>query len=206
MEIEGPSLVGEDQTHPDYTIPKTETLATNYNNLEPPPPKYRAKIMVELDDVERPTLCDTGCDRTCISERFVRQHPKLYNSAIRPFQGNTISIDGSRVETMGIININFKIKGRRLRMSCRIVRNLVFDFILGWDFFAKYGCSIHPKQGYLTFENDRIDLLSRTLEVTSSHFSLADDAVIPPLSKMITQASFYLNPMDNIATSDTVLV
>ena len=140
---------------------------------------YRAKILVEIDNEEQPTLCDTGCERTCISERFLRSHPKLYNNVVRPFKGNTISIDGNKVDTIGIINITFRVRGRHLRMSCRIVRNLVYPFILGWDFFVKYKCSIHPSEGHLTLENINIPLIARSLEITSSHFSLAEDAVHP---------------------------
>ena len=161
---------------------------------------------MDIDGEVQPTLCDTGCERTCISERFLRSHPNLYKNVVRPFEGNTISIDGSKVDTIGIINIPFRIQGRHLRMSVRIVRNLVYPFILGWDFFVKYKCSIHPSEGHLTLENTKIPLIPRSLEVTSSHFSLAEDAVIPPLSKMITQASFFINPADNITPTDTVEV
>ena len=167
---------------------------------------YKAKIFVDIDNEVQPTLCDTGCEKTCISERFLRRHPKLYDNPVRPFEGSTISIDGSRVETIGIMNIPFRINGRHLRMPVRIVRNLVYNFILGWDFFSKYKCAIHPSEGYLAVENDRVDLVPNSLDITSSHFSLAEDAVIPPLSKMITQASFFLNPADNITPSDTVEV
>ena len=111
-----------------------------------PKPMYKAKIIVQIDNEDRPTLCDTGCEKTCISERFLRQHPNLYKNVVRPFKGNTISIDGSKVETIGIINISFRIKGRYMRMNCRIVRNLVYNFVLGWDFFCKYDCAIHPAQ------------------------------------------------------------
>ena len=162
--------------------------------------------MVNLDGEDRPTLCDTGCERTCVSERFLRRHPKLYNSVVHPFAGNTISIDGSKVETIGIINISFRINGRHLRMNCRIVRNLVYDFILGWDFFSKYKCSIHPSEGHLKLQNDVVNLIPNSIDVTSSHFSLVEDMVIPPLCKMITQAAYFLNPADKITPSDTVEV
>ena len=163
---------------------------------------YKAKVLVSIDGEERATLCDTGCERTCVSERFLRRHPKLYDSVVQPFVGNTISIDGSKVETTGILNIPFRINGRHLRMSCRIVRNLVYDFILGWDFFSKYKCSIHPSEGHLKLQNDIVNLIPNSIDVTSSHFSLVEDAVIPPLSKMITQAAYFLNPADKITPSD----
>ena len=152
------------------------------------------------------TLCDTGCQRSCISENLLRRHPIFYKNKITPHKGKTISIDGSKVETLGTINIQFRINGRFMRVNCRIVRNLIYDFVLGWEFFSKHNCAIHPSKGYFTFKNDRIPLLPHSAEVSSTHFTLAEDTVIPALSKMITQAQFYLNPNEEAATSDIVEV
>ena len=149
---------------------------------------------------------DTGCQRTCLGENFLRRHPNLYNNPIAPHKGRTVSIDGSKVETIGVMNVRFRINGSFYRINARIVRNLVYDFVLGWDFFTKYKCSIHPAEGHLQLENKKVPLIPNSLAVSSSHFSLAEDTVIPPLSKMITQAAFYINPADNITTSDTVEV
>ena len=77
---------------------------------------------------------------------------------------------------------------------------------MGLFFFSKYKCAIHPSEGDLAVENDRVDLIPNSLGITSSHFSLAEDTGIPPSSKMITQASFFLNPADNITPLDTVKV
>ena len=196
------------QTNSQPTNPIPEPLAAT-NPMDTTPeaqPKYRAQILTQIAGTTIPTLCDTGCQRSCISENFLRSHPALYQCKFKPYTGRTVSIDGSRVETIGIINAEFRIKGRRLRMNLRIVRNLVFDFVLGWDFFTKYNCVIHPGKGYFTFENEKVDLIPNTLQLSSTHFSLAEDAVIPPLSKMHTEATFYINPADNITTTDTVEV
>ena len=171
-----------------------------------PEPKFKAKIYAEVDNESRPTLCDTGCQRSCISENFLRRHPKLYKNQILPHRGKTVSIDGSKVETVGVMNIAFRIKGRYLRMNCRVVRNLVYDFVLGWDFFSKYKCSIHPSEGYLTIQNEKVNLISNSTEVSGTHFSLAEDTVIPAHSKVITRGAFYINPDDGVTTSDTVEV
>ena len=176
------------------------------NNSAELAPKYRAQIFTAIDGETCPTLCDTGCQRSCISENLVRRHPNLYNNKFKPHHGRTISIDGSKVETLGSMNIEFRIKGRHMRMSCRIVRNLVYDFVLGWDFFSKYKCEIRPGDGHFTFENEKINFIKNTLDVSSTHFSLSEDAVIPPLSKMHTEATFYINPADNIPTTNTIQV
>ena len=169
-------------------------------------PLYKAKIHVEVDGEVCEALCDTGCQRSCISEKFILKHPNLFNNQVKPFKGKTVSIDGSRVNTIGIINIAFRINGRFMRANCRIVRNLVFNFVLGWDFFSKYNCSIHPKEGYVSFENERINFIRNSLEASTTHFALDEDVVVPPFSKMISPATYYLNPEDRVATTDTVQV
>ena len=183
---------------------------SNTQSNEKPPcdpdPLYKAKILVEVDKEECEALCDTGCQRTCISEKFILKHPNLFKNEVLPFLGKTVSIDGSKVQTLGIINIAFRIKGRHMRANCRIVRNLVYDFVLGWDFFSRHKCSINPGEGYVAFENERVDFIRSSLEVSSTHCALAQDTVIPAFSKVVTPATYYINPEDKIPTSDTVEV
>ena len=151
---EGPSLVGEEEAH---AFKEVTTSQSEENKIETEPvAKWKAAISTDIDCETVPTLSDTGCTRTVISEKFVRRHPNLYKNHIKPHKGKTVSIDGSKVETLGIINVPFRINGRFLRMNARIVKNLVYDFVLGWDFFCKYKCSIHPSEGYLQYENERI--------------------------------------------------
>ena len=169
-------------------------------------PLYKAKIQVEVDKEICEALCDTGCQRSCISEKFILKHPTLFKNQVKPFKGKTVSIDGSRVNTLGIINIAFRINGRYMRANCRIVRNLVFDFVLGWDFFSKYKCSIHPKEGFVAFENEKVHFIRNSLEVSSTHFALAEDVVIPAFSKVITPATYYLDPAEKLSVTNTVQV
>ena len=169
-------------------------------------PKFKALILADIDGEVCPTLCDTGCQKSCISENLLRRHSTFFKNKIQPHKGKTISIDGSKVETIGTINIQFRIKGRFMRTNCRIIKNLIHDFVLGWDFFSKHNCTIHPKEGHLSLENDHIPLIPNSTKVSQTHFSVAEDTVIPPLSKMLTQASFYFDPDSGATTSDTVEV
>lgn len=197
----GQSLAGDEEAH-------AATDQSTSNNVTPidPQPKWKAAIEVEIDKETCRTLNDTGCNKSAINHLFLRQHPNLYKNKIQPHKGRTISIDGSKVETIGIINIPFRIQGRHMRMNCRIVKNLVYDLVLGWDFFTKYNCSIHPKDGYVMIENEKIPLIPNSVEMSSSHFALAEDIVVPAMSKVITKASFYINPNDNITTTNLVEV
>ena len=197
-----------DPVYPQTKTASSDTFAggDSVESTPEPLPKYRAQILTQFCGKTKPTLCDTGCQRSCISEKFVRRHPSLFNSKFKPHTGKTVSIDGSKVETLGILNVEFRIKGRHLRMNFRVIRNLVYDVVLGWDFFSKYKCAIHPAEGYFTYENEKIDFIPSSLDLSSTHFSLGEDAVIPPLSKMHTEATFYINPADKITTTDTVEV
>ena len=212
MSSEGSSQVGKLTTgeEEDQTLAGEEQVQTPSDDqdttTQDPDPQYKAKILVEVDGEQGPALCDTGCQRTCISEKFLLRHPKLYKNQVKPHLGKTVSIDGSRVTTIGVINIGFRINGRYMRMNCRIIRNLVYDFVLGWDFFSKYKCSLNPGEGCLSFENDKVNFLPNSIEVSGTHFSLTEDVVVPGHSKVITRASFLLNPADQVTTSDTVIV
>ena len=142
--------------------------------------------------------------RSCIGENFLRRHPSLYSNNIEPHHGKTIGIDGKKVETIGKMDVQFRINGRHMRIPCRIVKNLVYDFVLGWDFFSKYKCVINPDGGYFSYENEKVEFIKSSLGISSTHFSLAEDTIVPPLSKMITQATVYINPADDITTTDYV--
>ena len=72
-------------------------------------PKFKALILADIDGEVCPTLCDTGCQKSCISENLLRRHPTFFKNKIQPHKGKTISIDGSKVETIGTINIQFRI-------------------------------------------------------------------------------------------------
>ena len=192
----------------DPAVQAASNTTEDHPNTAPPDPEpmYKAKIPVEVDKEICEALCDTGCQRSCISEQFILKHPNLFRNEVKPFTGKTVSIDGSKVQTIGVINIGFRIKGRFMRANCRIVRNLVYDFVLGWDFFSRYKCSINPSEGHITFENEQIDFFRNSLEVSSTSFALAEDVVIPPFSKMIPPATFHINPEEKVTTSNLVEV
>ena len=193
-------MVGDEEAH------AQQDESSQSSSKIDPTPKWKAAITLNVDKEDLVTLADTGCMHTAVSANLLRRHSALYENKIEPHLGRTISIDGTKVETIGKMRIHFRIGGRHLSMTCRIVKNLVYDFILGWDFFHKYKCSIHPSEGYLQLENERIPLIPNSVAVSSSHFALSEDTVVPPLSKMITNANFYINPEDNINTTDTVEV
>jgi len=91
-------------------------------------------------------------------------------------------------------------------MNCRIVQNLVFDFVLGWDFFHKYDAKLHARDGLLTFQNQQIKLIENTTYVSRTHFAYSEDVVVPPFSKVHTPATFLIDPQVGVRITDTVIV
>jgi hypothetical protein len=90
-----------------------------------------------------------------MSEEFFREHPHLQKSNFRPVTTHGKAVNGTRVFTVGIVKLNFRIDGVHMSMNARIVRGLTHPLILGWDFFAKYQAFLHPSKGTLQFLNDK---------------------------------------------------
>lgn len=129
------------------------------------------------------TLGDTGCSQSCISEAFLRRHIKLYKRYFRPLTGTARSIDGSKVVTIGIINISFRLGTQYRTINCRVVRNLIHDFVLGWDFFDRYDAQLHAKKGYLACEGEKINLIPNSSSLGGAQYAVHEEIVIPPFSK-----------------------
>ena len=91
-------------------------------------------------------------------------------------------------------------------MNFRVVRNLVYDFVLGWDFLYKYKAKLNPHDGCLEFNaHDNVPLVPNTTEISRAHFCLDEDTTIPPLSKMHVMATIKLDPGEPHRTTDTVI-
>ena len=64
---------------------------------------------------------DTGCSRSVMSEEFFLSSPHL---ATRPYESVTkkgTAINGTKVLTVGIVNVAFRINGRFYNHNFRIV-------------------------------------------------------------------------------------
>ena len=142
------------------------------------------------------TLGDTGCSQSCISEAFLRRHIKLYKRYFRPFVGSARSIDGSKVVTVGIINICFRLGLQYRTINCRVVRNLIHDFVLGWDFFNRYDAQLHAKEGYLACEGEKINLIPNSSSLGGAQYAVHEEIVIPPFSKAHFAAALKVGAAD----------
>jgi len=174
---------------------------------QPPPdsdPKWKAVFHTKIDGSKVDTLGDTGCTKSCINEAFLRKHSNLYKRYFRPLTGSARSIDGSKVMTVGIVNMKFRLGSSYVRINCRVVRNLIHDFILGWDFFSKYDAQLYAKDGYLLCRGEKVPLIPSSSQLSGAHYATLEEVVIPPASKMHFQASLLVDTEELSNATDLV--
>ena len=106
--------------------------------------------------------------------------------------------------TVGIINISFRLGKQYRRIECRVIRNLIHDFVLGWDFFSKYGAQLHAQEGYLSCEGEKISLIENSRSLGGAQYAALEDVVIPPMSKAHFQATLLVDSSELEKATDTV--
>jgi hypothetical protein len=132
--------------------------------------------------------------RSCMSEEFFREHPHLQNCKFRPVNTHGKAVNGTKVFTVVIVKLNFRIAGVHMSMNARIVRGLTHSLILGWDVFAKYQAFLHPSKGTLQFLKDKsVPLIEDTHGIYRCYYRVREDLVIPENSKMNTDVELMLD-------------
>ena len=103
-------------------------------------PKYKAEFCIDLklDSANKRresirVVGDTGCSKSAVSEEFFLASPHLQTRPYRPLTTRGTAINGSKVLTLGIVNVAFRINGRFYNQNMRVVRGLVQNIFLGWD-------------------------------------------------------------------------
>ena len=142
------------------------------------------------------TLGDTGCSQSCLSEAFLRKNVKLYKRHFRPLTSSARSIDGSKVVTVGLINLNFRLGRQYRNITCRVVRNLIHDFVLGWDFFYKYDAHLFAREGYLQCQDEKISLIENSGCLGGAQYAALEEVIIPPRSKAHFPAVVLVDPSE----------
>ena len=168
-------------------------------------PSYKALVRVEVVGEKTSALTDSGCSRTCCSEDFIRNHPTLKDHEFKPYNGKTISIDGSPVNTIGVVNLTFKIGNQEYRSNCRVIRNLVYDFVLGWDFLFHTRAKLNAYEGLLEFPHEKVPLVPNTIRMTSAHFCMPEGITLPAKSKAVIRAAIKVDPIEAGRMTNTVI-
>ena len=113
------------------------------NTPNPPPsdfkPQWKAEFYISMrvgpqgKYAKILALGDTGSNRCTISEDFYRNNPTLRERPYRQLTTRGTAINGSKVLTVGIVNVPFRINNNYMAINCRVVRGLIQPVILGWD-------------------------------------------------------------------------
>ena len=131
------------------------------------------------------TLGDTGSTRCTISEDFYRNSPALRGRPYRPLTTRGKAINGTKVLTVGIVSVPFRINKVHMTINCRVVRGLIQPIILGWDFFSKFNAKLNATDGLLEFRDwAPIPLVKDTPILSGCFYRVHEDTVIPANSVM----------------------
>ena len=186
--------------------PKTKTQPGNRVFTKPveKKPRWRAEFLVDHDSVEQVVLGDTGCNKTCMSEQLYRQHPYLKNS-FKLYVSYGRAINGSQVLTMGVVNLKFKINGRKMRMPCNVIKGLVQPLILGWDFFSKYDATLNTAKGTFEHAVGSVPLLENSPCISGCFYRVQEELIVPPNSKLHTEVELMLDKEHSRMATNTVV-
>ena len=79
------------------------------------------------------------------------------------------------------MNVAFRINGRFYHQNMRVVRGLVQNVFLGFDWFSRTGALIDTDNGIVKFPRtgDSVPLVPSTLDVTGCFYRVPDDYVVP---------------------------
>ena len=163
-----PRFKGKTEESPE-TSPSPPPTPTPSSGPPPDPkPKFKAEFFIHLkvDNVGKKraplrVVGDTGCSRSAMSEEFFLSCPHLKTRPYRPLTSRGTAINGTKVLTLGLVNVAFRINGRFYSNNFRVIRGLVQDVFLGWDWFCSSGAMINPDNGTLDFprQGDSIPLV-----------------------------------------------
>ena len=116
------------------------------------------------------------------------------------------AINGSKVLALGIVNVAFRINGRFYAQNFRVVRGLVSDIFLGWDWMVRSGAVLDPDNGVLSFprHGDSIPLIMNSLEASGCYYRMAEDFAIPANSKAHCKVEIMLDDHKGLQVSNIV--
>ena len=181
-------------------------------------PRFKAGFFIQLrvEKVGRRrkslrVVGDSGCSKSAISEKFFLASPHLQSRPYHPMKTRGTAINGTKVLTLGLVNLAFRINGRFYNQNFRVIRGLVHDIFMGWDWFSSSGAVLNPDKGTLDFPRfgDSTPLISESLEVSGCYYRVPEDFVVPPNSKAHLKVEAMLSdfegPISNMVECDPFL-
>ena len=160
---------------------------------------------ITLNRRQRPVLGDSGCDRTCMSYQYFKENP-CFKKSFRPFETSGKAINGSKVLSVGEVDLKFRMQGVHMQISCKVIKGLMDPIVLGWDWMYKYKAMLDPANGKLHFMGGRIaPLIENTHFVTGCFYRVYEDLTVPPNCKMHTEVELILDKEFSDRATTTVI-
>ena len=146
-----------------------------------------------LNRRKKPVLVDSGCDRTCMSYQYFKENP-YFKKSYREIETSGKAINGSKVLSMGEVDLKFRLEGVHMQISCKVIKGLMDPIVLGWDWMYKYKAMLDPANGKLYFMGGKTSsLVENTHFVSGCFYRVYEDLVVPPNSKMHTEVELILD-------------
>ena len=130
-----------------------------------------------------PVLGDSGCSYSCISEYYFKDNPLLKKHFV-PTESCGVAINGSDVESIGEVRINFTLKDTPMSINCRITKGLMDPIILGWDWMYKFAVTMDAANGLVKFGDGKSAPLIEYDLRQGSYYRVFEDTTLPPFSKV----------------------
>ena len=121
----------------------------------------RNLVVIVVGGIGRRCLVDTGAACSILGSRLfhsishlgiIKRHDK------NPQNFGLFSADTSPVKVIAIVDLQIEIQGVKFELTCRVVKNLAFDLVLGLDF-------LREAQATIDIQSDTLELRKYNLTV-----------------------------------------
>ena len=156
-------------------------------------PKWRAMFYIFLNRQRRPVLGDTGCTTSCMSYAYFVNNP-YFKRFFTPRQSCGVAINGTDVESVGMVQLKFRLGDVPMSINCNVTRGLMDPVILGFDWFCKYGINLDAGKGEIRFGKDkRVSLIPSDVSLSGAFYRISEDLTLPPNSKIHANVQLALS-------------
>ena len=140
-----------------------------------------------------------------MSYQYFKENPHL-KKLFRPFETCGKAINGSKVLSVGEVDLKFRVEGVHMQMSCKVIKGLMDPIVLGWDWMYKYKAMLDPANGIMHFMGGKTTpLIENSHFVTGCFYRVFEDLTVPPNSKMHTEVELILDKEHANRATNTVI-
>ena len=158
-----------------------------------------------LDRRRRPVLADSGATFSCISYEYFVNNPYL-KKYFTPRKTHGTAINGSDVESIGDVKLQFNINGTPMMATCRVIKGLMDEVILGWDWMCRHKITLDAANGKLHYlEGGCVSLIKNERPSAGCLYRVSEDLIIPPNSKVHTDVELVLDAASSRKMTDSVV-